>query len=265
MQGILRKMRVEYDPTKDENVQYYLQLEKEVNLNQFLGKRVIIEYLERINCIICGRETKKSFGQGFCFPCFRDALESAECILRPELCDAHLGKGRDVKWEDDYHNKEHVVYLSHTAGVKVGVTRAIQMQTRWIDQGASKAIVLAEVPYRRLAGEIEVMLKEFISDRTDWRNMLKGNLKEADLLEEKEDLIERLPDEYQDFVSQNDDILQINYPVNCSLEKINSVNLDKQIIIDEVLCGIKGQYLLFTNGSVINIRKYSGYNIKFKA
>ncbi len=46
----------------------------------------------------------------------------------------------------------HYVYLSKTSGLKVGVTRATQIPTRWIDQGAVEAVIIAETPYRGAAG-----------------------------------------------------------------------------------------------------------------
>ncbi len=125
-----------------------------------------------MTCVSCGRGVTKFYGQGFCFPCFRDAPEASECIVRPELCRAHLGEGRDPAWERDHHDTEHFVYLSHTGGIKVGVTRGTQVPVRWIDQGAVLALPIARTPYRQLAGAIEVALKAHFADRTNWRKML---------------------------------------------------------------------------------------------
>ena len=138
-------------------IKYSLHLSgDELNMNELLGQKLRIEFQGRINCVACGRATKKAFGQGFCYPCFANAPENAECIVRPELCEGHLGKGRDPEWELKYHVQPHFVYLAVSSGLKVGITRATQIPYRWIDQGASSAIILAEVPYRRLSGEIEV-------------------------------------------------------------------------------------------------------------
>ena len=57
------------------------------------------------------------------------------------------------------------VYMSFTGNLKIGVTRNTQIPTRWIDQGATKAVVLCTTPNRYLAGVIEVHLKQFYSDR----------------------------------------------------------------------------------------------------
>ena len=152
-QGNLRKMASSYaDP-----IEYRLKLgEEEITVNQLIGKPVKINYTGRINCINCGRVTKKSFAQGFCYPCFMNAPQNAECIVRPELCEAHIGKGRDPDWEEDNHNQPHVVYLAISTGIKIGVTRSTQVPYRWIDQGAWKAVKLAETENRYQAGLIEV-------------------------------------------------------------------------------------------------------------
>ena len=136
---------------------------------------------------VAARRVKKLFGQGFCFPCLQNAPEAAECIIRPELCRAHLGEGRDPEWEQEHHATEHVVYLSHTGGVKVGITRSTQVPVRWIDQGAVSALVIARVPYRQLAGLIEVDLKRLFADRTNWRAMLKKVPADHDALMEARD------------------------------------------------------------------------------
>lgn len=259
MQGNTYKMKTELADT----VQYYLPLGEEyMHLNPLIGKRIELVFEGLINCVSCGAKTKKSFNQGFCYKCFMSAPESAPCIINPELCEAHLGKGRDVDWENRNHNQPHVVYLAKSSGVKVGVTRNTQIPTRWIDQGASEAIVLAEVPYRKLAGEIEVALKEHYSDKTNWQQMLKNIISELDLNESKEDCLQHyLPETYYDFISENDNIVTINYPVLEYPDKIKSISFDTKPVIDAVLTGIKGQYLFFEGGEVLNIRKHSGYLI----
>jgi len=70
-----------------------------IEMNPLIGHTVQFTFNGEIRCIRCDRKTKKSFAQGFCFPCMRDAPEASECIIRPELCLAHEGKGRDPEWE----------------------------------------------------------------------------------------------------------------------------------------------------------------------
>lgn len=247
-----------------EPISYTLKLgDDEVKMNELIGKQISMRYAGTINCVSCGKVTKKSFGQGFCYSCFIKSPMNSECIIRPELCEAHLGKGRDAAWEEKNHNKPHIVYLAFTHITKVGVTRVDQIPTRWIDQGAWKAVVLAEAPYRRIAGEIEVALKEHYADKTNWRSMLKNELNEEIAPEEeKEEAIDLLPEPLQEFYSENDEIYEMNYPVLHYPETIKSLTLDKVPEFEGELRGIKGQYLLLDKGRVINIRKHSGYLVE---
>ena len=257
-EGNLSKMKT----SLEEVVQYRIQLDDEVNMNELVGKNVRLEWNGIINCQKCSKVTKKSFGEGFCYSCFISAPEAAECILRPELCRAHLGEGRDPEWEEKHHNQPHVVYLAASSAVKVGITRATQVPTRWIDQGASAAIRLAEVENRYEAGRIEVALKEFFTDKTSWQRMLKNEIDESiDLEEEKWSLEEHLPADITEYFSEDDEIVEINYPVIEYPTKVKSVSFDKVPVIEGKLIGIKGQYLIFEGGVVLNIRKHTGYYI----
>lgn len=255
--GNLSKMATQLE----DPIVYRLRLgEEEVNMTKAVGSHVKISYTGTINCINCGRKTKKSFAQGFCYPCFMNAPQNAECIIRPELCEAHLGKGRDPEWEERNHNQPHVVYLALSAGIKVGVTRETQVPYRWIDQGASKAIKIALTENRFQAGMIEVALKEFASDKTPWQRMLKNEVAhELDLIESKDLLIDKLEDEWMDFATDDDEITEMHYPALRFPQVVKSHNLDKIPEIEGKLEAIKGQYLIFDGGRVINIRKYGGY------
>ena len=247
----------------DEEIQYFLNLSEKVYMNDFIGKPIHLEWKGTINCCNCGKVTKKSFGQGFCYNCFATSPQSAECILRPELCRAHLGEGRDPEWEEKHHNQPHIVYLAASSAVKVGVTRSEQVPTRWIDQGATSAIRLAEVPNRYEAGRIEVALKEFFTDKTHWQKMLKNDIDESiDLVEEKWSLEEHLPSDILEFFSDNDEIIELNYPVLEFPEKVKSRSFEKTPVIEGVLKGIKGQYLIFEGGEVLNIRSQTGYYVE---
>jgi hypothetical protein len=190
--------------------------------------------------------------------------ESSPCIINPELCEGHLGKGRDVEWEKSHHVQPHFVYLAVASGLKVGVTRETQVPTRWIDQGASFAIKVAETPYRQLAGAIEVALKSHFTDKTNWQRMLKNEIGDYDLETEKWQIEELLPADLGQYMSEDDEIIEINYPVLHYPEKIKSVGFEKTPLIEGTLLGIKGQYLLFDDDRVINLRKYSGYHIDLK-
>ncbi len=260
--GNVTKMKVELsDPVK-----YSLPIGDDlVNMNDLIGKEINLAFNGQINCISCGRLTSKSFAGGFCFPCFKDAPENSECIIRPELCEAHLGKGRDPEWEKKNHLQPHVVYIAVSAGVKVGVTRNEQIPTRWIDQGAWKAVRLCETENRFQAGAIEVHLKNFMADKTPWQGMLKNDLRtEVNILEKKKEAKELLGEEWVSFYSNNDEIVEIGYPVEQFPEKVKSINFDKVPNVTGTLQGIKGQYLLFDEGRVLNIRKHSGYYLQLR-
>lgn len=255
--GNLDKMWVDHTSP----VTYELALgDDRLRMSDLLGRRIRLAFEGRINCVNCGKLTKKAFGEGYCYPCFISAPENAECIIRPELCEAHLGKGRDPEWEQAKHNQPHIVYLALTSGVKVGVARVENTPARWMDQGAWKVIRLAETPYRRLAGEIEVFLKDFVTDKTNWQRMLKNEMDTtADLLSEKESLLNELPEELGQYYSENDEVLEFIYPVLEYPSKVTSMNFDKTPIIEGTINGLRGQYLLLSGGQALNIRKFSGY------
>ena len=254
--GNLRKMTV----SKEETIRYDLVLDENICVNSMVGKVISLNWSGVITCTACQKNTKKSFGDGFCYTCFISAPEAAECTIRPELCRAHLGEGRDPEWEERNHNTPHIVYLAATDIVKVGVTRITQVPTRWIDQGASSAIRLAETPNRYEAGRLEVALKDFFADKTNWQRMLKNEIDESiDLVEEKWTLHDQLPADLTQFFTENDEVISLNYPVLEFPEKVKSLSFEKTAHISGKLMGVKGQYLLFEGGEVLNIRKHSGY------
>lgn len=259
MEGNLKKMKT----VIGNPINYSLLLHEEVHLNQLIGKEVQLLWTGRINCRKCNKEIKKTFGEGFCYECFVTAPEAAECILRPELCKAHLGIGRDPEWEEKNHNQPHVVYLAASSAIKVGITRLTQVPTRWIDQGASEAIIIAETPNRYEAGRIEVELKSLYTDKTSWQRMLKNEIDESiDLEEEKWQLEEQMPADITDFFTEDDEVVELHYPVIEYPTKVKSIKLDREPEFKAVLKGIKGQYLIFDEGRVMNIRSHTGYYVQ---
>jgi hypothetical protein len=260
-EGNILKMRTELsDPVK-----YYLPVgNTEIEMNNLIGKEVNMHYTGQINCISCGKITKTSFGQGFCYNCMQTAPEASESVIRPELSKAHFGIARDLAWAEEHDLIDHYVYLAVSGELKVGVTRHHQIPFRWIDQGASIAIKIAKTPNRHIAGVIEVFLKQYFADRTNWQTMLKtfGN-QDTDLISEKQKAIKLLPAELQKYKCYDDDITKINYPVTDPLQNIKSLSFDKTPDIKAILKGIKGQYLIFKNDTVLNIRKHNGYYLIF--
>ena len=263
--GNLRKMKTKLDNSL---AQYTLLLDgDEVNMNERLGKEVYFYFQNQINCVKCGRKTKKSFNSGYCYPCFRDAPENSPCVVSPEKCRAHLGEGRDMEWEKENHLTDQYVYLSLTSSVKVGVTRKNQIPVRWIDQGAEKGILLAKTPNRYEAGVIEAELKKHMSDKTSWQRMLKNESPEnIDLNEEKKRVLDLFPSSSKKyFLEDENDVTHIEYPHLEVPAKVKSKKFDKFPEIGGVLTGIKGQYLIFDNQNVLNIRSMAGYLVEIKS
>jgi len=207
----VRKMQVHLEAA----IQYTLHLHDRegLPLNPLIGHYIRLGWTGSIHCVNCGKAVKKTFQDGFCFACFQSSPDASPCILRPERCEAHLGKGRDVAWEEAHHNQPHTVYLAQTGNVKVGVTRDTQIPARWIDQGAWRTVAIARVPYRQLAGRIEVELKQFLSDRTDWRKMLTDTRSDENLLAIAEELTTFLPPDLAMYVSRPFSLHEFLYPV----------------------------------------------------
>ncbi len=264
--GVLRKMGVDYrDP-----VSYQLPVGNVMYpLDRHLGQPLDIQYSGRIFCTECGRATKKSFSQGHCFPCFRTLASCDLCMVRPETCHYHHGTCRNPTWADGYCMQDHCVYLANSSGLKVGITRGTQIPTRWIDQGATQAIPLFRVKSRYHSGLVEATLKTWVSDRTDWRKMLKGNAEAVDmkaamdhLLQQAEPDLNHLQSKYPGLRLRplNESAVEINYPVARFPDRVTSLSFDKTPAISGTLDGIKGQYLILDTG-VLNIRKFAGYEV----
>ena len=233
-----------------------------IPISKFLDKIIEINFLNEIHCVGCNREIKKTFAQGYCYPCFINSPRTSECILKPELCQAHKGESRDMEWSKEHCLKEHFVYLSLTAGAKIGVTRSSQIPTRWIDQGAVQALKFAKTSNRYEAGSIEVAMKNHISDRTAWQRMLKNEIDESiDLFQLKSQLIDIIDDKYKRFILEDESIETFSYPHISYPDKVKSLDLLKVTSIHARLIAIKGQYLLFNDNTVLNIRKHTGFKI----
>ena len=255
-EGVLKKMQTEFGNP----IQYYLVFENSfLNVNQLLNNNIQISFLG-YQCLNCGKK-RKIFRQGFCYDCFYASASVGDWIIRPELSTAHLGiADRDLVYEEKVQLQPHIVYLALSSEVKVGVTRKTQMPTRWIDQGANEAITIVEVPNRYLAGITEVALKSHYADKTNWRKMLTNSVEHVDLVKERLKLENLIPSEVQEyFYSQKNDLYEMHYPVLEYPKKVSSLSLDKTPNFEGKLAGIKGQYLIFDNGTVFNIRSSEGY------
>jgi hypothetical protein len=252
--GVLKKM-----PTENlETIQYYLELGSDfLNMNQLLGKNLEISF-EKYECLNC-HLNKEIFRQGFCKSCFFETPNAGDWIMRPELSTAHLGiEDRDLAYEKQVQLKPHIVYLANSSNVKVGVTRKQQVPTRWIDQGAHEAIEIVEVPNRYLAGITEVALKEHVADKTNWRKMLKNDIEDESLATWRDKLKQYIPEEAKPYFLENNSETHLNFPVNTYPEKPKSLNLKKELKYAGKLVGIKGQYLIFEDQTVFNVRSNEG-------
>ncbi|MBD9655920.1 MULTISPECIES: DUF2797 domain-containing protein [unclassified Pseudomonas] len=265
--GALSKMATQLDAP----VQYAFRLgDEQIAVNPMIGKTVRLEFLGAIHCSHCGRKTKTSFSQGYCYPCMQKLAQCDLCIMSPERCHYDAGTCRDPGWGEQFCMTDHVVYLANSSGIKVGITRATQIPTRWIDQGATQALPIMRVATRQQSGFVEDLLRSQVADKTNWRALLKGDAAPVDLLHVREQIfdacaggITTLQERFglqavQPLNEQS--VVEIRYPIEGYPAKITSFNLDKNPVAEGTLLGIKGQYLMFDTG-VINIRKYTAYQI----
>ena len=271
-EGNLRKMR---GTLEGDAVSYGLPLNDDVvPLNDLIGHSLTLSYLGEINCINCGRKTKKSFNQGYCYPCFQKLAQCDSCIVSPQKCHYHEGTCREPEWGDANCMIDHFVYLANTSGLKVGITRGTQIPTRWIDQGAVQALPIFRVASRLDSGLVEALFKDHVADKTAWQTILKGVAVELDLTQERDRLADLVSDEIKALQDTRGltaitpinefDVQAINYPVLEYPTKVKSMTFDKLPEVSGRLMGIKGQYLIFDTG-VINMRRHAGYRIAVTA
>jgi len=253
-EGVLRKMLTEMGSP----IQYYLLLENDfIHMNQALDKTLKIEFI-KYQCLNCGLD-KPIYRQGFCKSCFYETPAAGDWIMKPELSTAHLDKeDRDLEYEKKAQLQPHIVYLANSSNIKVGVTRKNQVPTRWIDQGAHEAIEMVEVPNRYLAGITEVALKAHVSDKTSWQKMLKNDIQDVDLAAWRKELKQYIPEEVTDYFIEEQKETHLEFPVLQYPEKVKSLNLGKTPTYEGVLKGIKGQYLIFEDQTVFNVRGNEG-------
>jgi len=264
--GNLRKMKT----ILASPVEYYFRIgEQEIFLNDLLGKNISLAFTGVINCIQCGRKTNKSFQQGYCYPCMQRLNECNNCAIFPERCKVEEGGCPEDDWAHAHCHAKQIVYLANSSGLKVGITRESHVPMRWIDQGAIQAIPIFKANNRYQCGLMEVAIKQNVSDRTNWRAMLKNDVNKLDLLQERDRLLLEANLAVQSVLDktaggvvaiEQADVVDIEYPVLQYPQKITSLSLDKTPEISAVLQGIKGQYLILDAG-VLNIRKFGGYEV----
>lgn len=266
--GMVRKMVARPGPTVD----YGLRLgETAIPLNVKIGQQIVMRFTGQIQCVQCHRPIKKTYQQGYCYPCMARFNECGNCVLFPEKCLVEEGQCPDNDWAHAHCHSEQIVYLANTSGLKVGITRVSQMPTRWMDQGAIQAMPIFTTANRYRAGLMEVVLKSHIADKTNWRQMLKCTASMVDMLAAWQELrhqaahdITALIESSAGRISAIDDgeVHTFQYPIQTIPEKISALSFDRTPDIAGCLQGIKGQYLLFDHG-VLNIRKFGGYVIEY--
>lgn len=271
-QGHLKKMATEHRSTDQNcNVQYQLILdEQSIALNEHIGKKISIRYDGEIHCGHCGRKTKKSFSQGYCYPCFKKLAQCDSCIMSPERCHYDAGTCREPEWAEQFCMTDHIVYLANSSGIKVGITRLNQVPTRWMDQGATQALPIFRVATRQLSGFVEDVFREHIGDRTNWRALLKGEGEPVDLVSLRDELMEKTRSGISELQQRygvqavqaidDSDAYEFHYPVDSYTTKVKTHNLDKTPEVEGVIQGIRGQYVLLDTGA-INIRKFGSYQV----
>ena len=160
---------------------------------------------------------------------------------------------------------EYYWHLSLTGGIKVGVTRSTQIPVRWIDQGAVLAVLIARTPYRQLAGAIEVDLKRTLADKTDYRKMLQQVAPDPGaLLAARDKAMNDIAPELKAYMLHAEEPRTLSYPMKETLPKVTSVTFEKLPEITGTLLGIKGQYLLWKDGRVFNVRNHTGYHAEIE-
>jgi len=253
--NVLQRMQTEWDNP----VRYYLDMGDDfIILNNLLQRKIQVSFI-KYECLGCGKD-EPVFAMGMCKKCYFESPVVGEWVVSPELSKAHLGiADRDLDYEQAMQLQPHVVYLAKTSDVKVGVTRKSQVPYRWIDQGADEALPVLETPNRFLAGQAEVLIKQHISDKTQWQKMLKGITTDKSLKDYKDLVKNYLNEDLIQYWLADTEPVKINYPVLKYPEKIKSINLNKTQRFEGRLAGIKGQYMIFDDGLVFNVRNHSGF------
>lgn len=261
---LLKKMRV---LAVEGTARYYLDAgDFPLAVDQFLGKTIRISATGRKVCNGCQQDVPSLFRMGYCTPCFYSHPAAGASLVSPEKSTAHLGiEDRNLEYEKALQLQPHVVYLAHTGAVKVGVTRAHQKETRWLDQGADEALVVAVTTNRYEAGLLEVHLKQFFPDKTQWQSMVTG--KRAPSLhwpDERQKALQTFAPEWQPWVQPDAQPWNVHYPVLHYPQKATARGLDRTPSWEAKLTGIRGQYLLFDDQSVFNVRGHEGHEVRMQ-
>lgn len=266
--GPLRKMRA----SGTDVVSYELVLgESTIAANALIGRELALRFDGTITCIHCGAGTRRSYAQGHCYPCFKKLAACDLCVVSPDRCHYDAGTCREPDWGERNCMRPHLVYLANSSGLKIGLTRDDALPTRWIDQGATEAMPIARVDTRQQAGFVEKAVGMHVSDRTDWRTMVGRAAETIDLARAWRRLrglsAPALADVRARFgegairLLEHEPVTRIVYPVEHFPRQPRAFNLDRERLVEGVLLGIKGQYLLLDSG-VLNVRRFTSYHVE---
>ncbi|MFP6835751.1 MAG: DUF2797 domain-containing protein [Pseudomonadales bacterium] len=264
IEGKLQKLSVQNGDPVSYTLTLGTESEAQLPLNPVLGSALEIRFLGRISCQHCGSTTPKSYGDGYCYSCFRRLARCDLCVLSPDRCHYHKGTCREPEWGESFCMQPHIVYLANSSGPKVGITRAGYEIGRWLDQGARQALPILSATTRRDAGVAEVAFAEHLPDRTDWRALVSREATPVDLLKLRDELAAKLTVLPEGVRWLDEQALSFNYPVIQYGHRLQRLRLDEEPVISGNLIGIKGQFLLFEHG-VFNVRQHTSYYVRATA
>jgi hypothetical protein len=261
----LQSLRLKKLKTSLDNQQAMYQLdsgEQLFELNPLVGSTFEIEATGNVFCIYCGRKGKKSYSQGYCYPCSQKLAQCDLCIVRPERCHYDQGTCREPEWGEQNCMIPHTVYLAWNTGFKVGITRSHQKTNRWIDQGALVAAELGQVNTRKRSGTVEIELAKSFSDKSNWRKLLT-EMTPSENFETMFDKAQKIAQTHAFFEPSQFEPTHINYPIDEHPPKAISHNLLKNPQLSGKILGIRGQYIITDQGA-LNIRKHQGFEVNIK-
>jgi hypothetical protein len=96
--------------------------------------------------------------------------------------------------------------------------------------------------------------------------MLKNEIADIDLVDLRNELDEYIPKEVTPYINEsNTKVVKLDYPVLQYPEKVKSLNIGKARSFEGILKGIKGQYLIFEDSTVFNVRSNEGNVVSLSA
>lgn len=227
-----------------------------------VGDTVVFRPTGVLRCVACGRSVNKLYQNGYCFPCVQTLAECDLCIVKPHQCHFHLGTCRDEAFAAEQCMVPHYVYIAWSSGFKVGITRKGRQFKRWMDQGAMEAAVIAEVPDRKTAGDLEVHIAQSMADKTNWRKMLADEEgPDRPLVEVAREVQSSVAETYRPYLVVDVRPERLAYPRQPGFTiTLTSLAFTSDKPVGGVIRGIKGQYLMFDDG-VLNVKRWAGHEV----